>query len=207
VVVKRFYKDNMLRKIGILALQGDFLEHKRSIQDAVKKSEEIKVIEVRTVLDLDKVSGLIIPGGESTTIGKLLKITGLDSSVKKRVNDGMLIYGTCAGAIILADSISGPEKANNLHLIDIEIQRNAYGRQMDSFITEVEVDPIVSDRLVKAVFIRAPIITSAGEKVKILALYDGKPVLVQEGNVLVSTFHPELTDDIAIHRYFLDMIG
>ncbi len=189
--------------IGVLALQGDFHEHRVMIENI----EGHEVTEVRTIEDLNQVQGLIIPGGESTTIGKLLKKTGLDQAIIERAKSGMPVYGTCAGAIIVAKSITGAQQAHHLALIDIEIQRNAYGRQLDSFITDLEVDPKVSDRPVKSVFIRAPIITQIGVNVQVLAKYEEDPVLVQEGNILVSSFHPELTKDDSIHRYFLKIVA
>lgn len=197
----------MSKIVGILALQGDVIEHVKAIQSCSSDSESIETVEVRTINDLEKVSALIIPGGESTTIGKLLIKTKLDEAIKQKARQGLPIYGTCAGAIILAKSITGPQQADNLKLIDIEIQRNGYGRQLDSFITDIPVSEKVSTHPINAVFIRAPIITKLGENTEVLAECEGNPVLVQEENILVSTFHPELTNDNTVHRYFLDMIG
>jgi 5'-phosphate synthase pdxT subunit len=184
-------------KIGILAIQGSVIEHARALRRA-----GAEVLEVRTCRDLAKVSGLVMPGGESTTIGKLLRIEGLDKAIISRVREGMPAYGTCAGAILLAKKITGIQKAPNLGLMDIEVERNAYGRQIDSFETEVDV-PVLGQKPVPAVFIRAPKIVSTGAEVKILAKYDGKIVMCQEKNMLVSTFHPEMTDDLRVHKYFI----
>ena len=174
--------------IGVLALQGDFAEH-----IAALRKLNIPFIEVRTTTDIQKTSGLIMPGGESTTIGKLLVSTGLDVWLKTHVKKGYAVYGTCAGAILLS----------TLDLIDITVKRNAYGRQLDSFD-----EPIQSKQFPKlrGVFIRAPKITRVGKAVEILATHEGEPVLVQQGNILAGTFHPELTDDEAIHRYFVQTL-
>jgi len=186
--------------VGVLAIQGSVIEH----VSALKKAGAKDVLEVRTVADLGCVDSLVIPGGESTTIGKLMKIEGLDIEITRRAKAGMPIYGTCAGTILVAGKISGKEKASNLGLIDIEVERNAYGRQLDSFETEISA-PAVSKKPIKAVFIRAPKILNVGKEVKILAKYHGDIIMCRQGNILVSTFHPELTDDTTVHKYFLKM--
>lgn len=170
--------------IGVLALQGDFVEH----LEALRKLK-IPCIEVRTISDIKKTSGLIMPGGESTTIGRLLRSTGLDAWLKTHAKKGYAIYGTCAGAILLS----------KLGLMSITVQRNAYGRQLDSFD-----EPIQSKQFPKlrGVFIRAPLITKVGKNVVVLATHKNDPVLVRQGNILAGTFHPELTDSLAIQRYF-----
>lgn len=170
--------------IGVLALQGDFAEHL-----AVLRKLHIPCAEVRTIADIKKTAGLIMPGGESTTMSNLLHSSGLDVWLKTQVKKGYAVYGTCAGAILLA----------KLKLIDITVQRNAYGRQLDSF-----EEPIQSKAFPKlrGVFIRAPIITRVGKNVQILASHESRPVLVQSGNILAGTFHPELTDNVTVHRYF-----
>lgn len=170
--------------IGVLALQGDFIEHLNALRKL-----KIPCVEVRTVDDIKKTNGLIMPGGESTTISKLLTSTGLDSWLKTHVKRGYAIYGTCAGAILLS----------KLKLINVVVQRNAYGRQLDSFDEPIESKTFPK---LRGVFIRAPKITTVGKNAIILARHDGDPVLVQQGKILASTFHPELTDSLAVHRYF-----
>ncbi|OIP80903.1 pyridoxal 5'-phosphate synthase glutaminase subunit PdxT [Candidatus Peregrinibacteria bacterium CG22_combo_CG10-13_8_21_14_all_44_10] len=184
-------------KAGVLAIQGSVIEHVR----ALKRAGAGDVIEVRTTADLDKVDLLAMPGGESTTIGKLLKLEGLGKAIIKRVRTGMPVYGTCAGAILLAKTVSGDLKADNLGLIDIDIERNAYGRQLDSFESEIEV----LGKTIHAVFIRAPRILHVGSDVEILAKYQSDIIMCRQGNILVSTFHPELTLDTTVHKYFLKM--
>jgi 5'-phosphate synthase pdxT subunit len=161
-------------------------------------------IEVRTRAELDQVDGLIIPGGESTTIGKLMVKYGFDQAIPARVARGMPVYGTCAGMILLAKTAHGGEPPL-LRLMDITVQRNAYGRQVDSFETDLEV-PALGPRPVHAVFIRAPEIEEVGPGVTVMASLDGHPVLVRQGRLLASSYHPELTNDDRTHRYFADMI-
>ena len=185
-------------KIGVLALQGDFLEHIQILESLKQKAKE-----VRTKEDLKECKALIIPGGESTTIGKLLKETGLDSEIKKQVKKGMSIYGTCAGAIVVAKKVIGEKEFTPLSLIDIEIKRNAYGRQIDSFETELSFN---GHGKMNGVFIRAPKIVKKGKQVEVLGSLDGKPVLVKQGNVLVGTFHPETEHESKLHKMFLEMI-
>ena len=180
-------------------MHGSVDEHKK----AIKMCRAI-AFEVRTRKDLANVDALIIPGGESTTIGKLLAREGLDKEIIKRARKGMPIYGTCAGAIILAKTVSG-NKQPTLGLIDISIERNAYGRQVDSFETELKIEAIEAfgKKPLKAVFIRAPIIKAVGKGVVVLAKHKGNPVLAQHKNILAGTFHPELTSDLRLHKYFL----
>ncbi len=183
----------MKKKIGVLDIQGSVEEHFVALEKVGAEA-----VLVKNKKDFDGIDGLIGPGGESTTIGKLLKESGLDKEILKlRVP----IYGTCAGAILIAMKISGKQKANNLKLMDIEIERNAYGRQVDSFEKEI----IFDGKKIPAVFIRAPKIKKIGKNVKILAM-DGKNIAaVREGRLLATMFHPELTDDLSVHRYFLKM--
>lgn len=182
-----------MKKIGVLDIQGSVEEHFAALEKAGAKP-----ILVKKKQDFAGIDGLIIPGGESTTIGKLLKESGMDKEILKLK---VPIYGTCAGAILLSKKISGKQKANNLGLMDIEIERNAYGRQMDSFEKEISFD----GRKIPAVFIRAPRIKKIGKNVEVLAK-DGKDmVAVREGRFLATMFHPELTDDLSVHRYFLKM--
>lgn len=189
-----------MKKIGVLDIQGSVEEHLA----AVKKAGALAV-SVKTAGDLKKVDGLILPGGESTTIGKLLRKFGLRDAIINRAKKGMPIWGTCAGAILLAKKIVGREKADTLELMDIEIKRNAYGRQVDSFETELVFDFGKNKRKIPAIFIRAPKIKSAGKRTKILAKYSDEIVAVCENNFLVTMFHPELTDDLSVHKYFIEM--
>ena len=186
-------------KIGVLALQGDVIEHVKMLRRL-----GVEAIEVRTPEDLAKVDALIIPGGESTTIGKLAVEYGLDEAIPARVRGGMPVYGTCAGMIALSKQASGGEPPL-LRLMNITVRRNAYGRQVDSFETDLEI-PAIGGRPVHAVFIRAPEIDAVGPDVQVLASLNGRPVLARQGNMLVSAFHPELTDDDRVHRYFVAML-
>lgn len=188
--------------VGVLDLQGDVIEHRRALEAC-----GAQVILVKTPTDLEKVDALVMPGGESTTIGKLMNWNGLTEPLRKRIREGMPVYGTCAGAILLSKKITGKETAPNLGLMDIEIERNAYGRQVNSFETSIEVALEDHKQSIPAVFIRAPKIKSVGQKVKVLAQWDGEIVLAQEENMLVSTFHPELTNNLTIHRYFLTLVN
>ena len=183
-------------KIGILALQGDFREH----AEAVKKLGAEAIL-VKMPEDLDKAHALIIPGGESTTIGLLMKRYKMDKAIKEKHKHGMPIYGTCAGAIALAKDIVGSEQ-ERLGLIDISIKRNDYGRQIDSFEAEFNIKTIGN---FKGVFIRAPVIKDLHNGTELLAEYKGAPVMIKEDNILITTFHPELTSDLRVHKYFLDM--
>ncbi|HZX45054.1 MAG TPA: pyridoxal 5'-phosphate synthase glutaminase subunit PdxT [Candidatus Nanoarchaeia archaeon] len=182
-------------RIGVLALQGSVSEH---IQ--ILKRCGVTPIEVRLPEDLKHVDGLVIPGGESTTIGKLMERFWLDIEIKRKYEQGMPIYGTCAGAILLAKHIVGSTQAR-LGLMDITVKRNDYGRQVDSF----EADLTIQDKPFKGIFIRAPII-KAHKGCKVLAEYNKHPVLVQQKNLLAGTFHPELTNDTLIHEYFISMV-
>ena len=177
---------------------------------AALKKCGVDPIAVKNIEDLSRVDGLIIPGGESTTIGKLLKRYGLDKEIRKRALvphpsslTPLAVYGTCAGAILLAKKITN-QRPDSLSLMDVEISRNAYGRQLDSFETELSI-PKLKIKNFPAVFIRAPRVKRAFKKAKVLAEYNGEPVMVEEENLLITTFHPELTDDIRIHKYFLEL--
>lgn len=185
------------KTIGVLDIQGSVIEHVKMLSGL-----DVEVVRVKNVDDLGKVCGLIIPGGESTTIGKLLNWYGLDEAIKKRVLAGDLaVWGTCAGTILLAKEIVSGQKALNLKLMDITVARNAYGRQLDSFECELSF----AEEMVAAVFIRAPKIVSVGDEVEVLAEYKGKIVACRQGKLMASSFHPELTDDDRVHRYFVEM--
>lgn len=186
-------------RIGVLAVQGDVIEHR-----LILRGLGVDEVEVRLPQDLEGVDGLIIPGGESTTIGKLMVRYGLDRAVPERVRGGMAVYGTCAGMILMARRAAGGEPAL-LRVMDIGVMRNAYGRQVDSFEADLEI-PVLGAPPLRAVFIRAPVIDEVGRRVEVLASHDGRPVLAREGRLLVSAFHPELAPDDRVHRYFLNVI-
>ncbi len=183
---------------GVLALQGDFEAHARILRRAGAEA-----IEVRTAADLETAEGLILPGGESTTMLKLLRDDHLFEPLR-RFGETKPIFGTCAGAILLANHVTSPTQAS-LGLMDIDVERNAYGRQLDSRIVNLDVSGLEDGHL-EAVFIRAPIIRRAGPAVHVLARYDGNPVLVEQGRHLAATFHPELSGDPRIHQLFLSKV-
>ncbi len=185
------------KRVGVLALQGDFEAHQRALTRAGAEP-----VEVRCAADLRSLDGLIIPGGESTTMLKLLEEEKLLDPLREFGRERP-IFGTCAGAILLASGVSHPSQAS-LGLMDIDVQRNAYGRQLDSRIAHLQPQGIQGE--LEAVFIRAPIIRRVGQNVKVLAQYHGDPVLVEQGRHLVATFHPELTDDPRVHLMFLEKI-
>ena len=185
-------------KIGVLALQGAFREHVEALREL-----GVEAVEVRLPEQLNGLDGLIIPGGESTTIGKLAVHYGLQEAITRYAQQGRALYGTCAGMIMLSKDIGRDQPL--FGMMDIKVERNAYGRQLDSFETDIEV-PDLGDEPFRAVFIRAPRIESVGEGVDVLArLEDGSPVAARQGNMLVTAFHPELTPDLRFHRYFLAM--
>lgn len=184
------------KPVGILAVQGDFEMH-GAMLDRIGAPWKL----VKHPQDLGEVSALIMPGGESTTMLKFFHAEALGPAVKRFAVEGRPILGTCAGAILLAKEVLNPSQ-DRLGLIDITIERNAYGRQVDSSVRRGDC-PELSDRPVEMVFIRAPIIRRVGEGVRVLGRCDGLPVLVEQGNILAATFHPELTEDETIHRYFL----
>lgn len=192
--------NNGNKAIGILAVQGDFERHAQMLERVGAAWELVK-----HVSDLDGVAGLIMPGGESTTMLKFFEEEGIGLAILKFAAQGKPVFGTCAGAILLAKEVLNPPQAN-LGLIDISIERNAYGRQIDSSVRRGDC-PELSDHPVEMVFIRAPIIRRVGAGVHVLGRSDGLPVLVEQGNILAATFHPELTQDEAIHRYFLKKLS
>lgn len=183
------------KKIGVLALQGDFDAHARALERAGAAA-----VEVRTPEELDKIDGLVIPGGESTTMLNLLGGSGLKEPLR-RFGEDKSIFGTCAGAILLAAEVTNPAQ-ESLGLMDIGVERNAYGRQLDSRIVQLGL----AEQQIEAVFIRAPIIRRVGPEANVLATYNGDPVLVEQGKHMVATFHPELTKDSTVHETFLRKI-
>ncbi len=188
------------KTIGILAFQGGVAEHAKIITELGHTA-----VEVRNVEELKKCCALIIPGGESTTIGFFLEQTGMDKEIVRRGTDGFPVFGTCAGAIVLAKTVTGNIIPPHLGLLDITIRRNAYGRQVDSFYTDIRIPRLGIDDLHGA-FIRAPIIEKAGAEVEILAHHEHEIVLVRQKNILVSTFHPELRMDGRLHEYFISLV-
>lgn len=186
--------------IGVLALQGDFAEHAERIEEAGARAREIRRPE-----QLAEIDGLIIPGGESTTIARLLDAYALRDPLREMAEEGLPIWGTCAGAIILARRAPGLDRPN-LGSMDIGVERNAFGRQIDSFETDLPIEQLGAPPF-HAVFIRAPVITDTGPGVEVLArLPDGRVVAAREGKLLATVFHPELTEDDRLHRYFLDLV-
>jgi 5'-phosphate synthase pdxT subunit len=192
-----------MKKVGVLALQGDFEAHAKALERAGAEP-----VLVRTKADLESLDGLVIPGGESTTMLKLLNAEGLKESLAAFGRERP-IFGTCAGAILLASEVSRPAQ-ESLGLMDIAVERNAYGRQIDSRVTVIEPTPEFAARTspgdLEAVFIRAPIIRKVGPQAKVLAEYQNDPVLVEQGRHLVATFHPELTRDSRVHELFLEKL-
>lgn len=186
-------------KIGVMAIQGDFREHKQMLAYL-----GVEAVEVRLPRHLDSLGGLIIPGGESTTIGMLAREYGLERAVRERVQDGSLaLWGTCAGAIWLAKELPQYPDQPRLGCLNIAVQRNAYGRQVDSFEEELQIKGL--DKPFHAFFIRAPVILRVGEGVEVLARHHEEIVLVRSGKVLAGTFHPELAHDARIHQLFVDI--
>ena len=186
-------------KIGIVAIQGDFAAHAAMLRELGAET-----VEVRTVQDFEGCDGIVLPGGESTTQLQFLKEEGLFDAIRKFSKQGGTIFGTCAGAILLATEVENP-KQDSLKLLDMTVLRNGYGRQIASDVvsgpTKLKREPL------EMVFIRGPIIERAGPGLKVLAEYAGKPALVQRDHILAATFHPELTDDTTVHRHFLDLVG
>ena len=192
-------------KIGVLALQGDFREHIYSL-----KGLGVASFEVKTLDEINSVDALVIPGGESTTISKLAKAFGLMDPIRLRIAQGMPVYGSCAGMILVSEEILDPaSEQESFGGIDIKVRRNAFGRQVDSFESDLTVKGIPGDPM-RAIFIRAPWVESAGANVDVLASVsvDGEshPVAVRQGNALATSFHPEISGDNRIHRYFLEEI-
>ena len=187
-------------KIGVLAIQGDFALHIKMLNNM-----QIDCIEVKTVDQLNQCNGLIIPGGESTTLVKLLKQNNLFNAIKQFAIAGNPIMGTCAGLILLA-KFDPDSRIENMNLIDIDVLRNAYGRQINSFVERIDLSLNGTIDSFEGVFIRAPKITRVGEQVKILARYNSNVIMVEDKNILGLTFHPELTNDSRIHHYFIQKI-
>ena len=187
-------------RIGILALQGDVREHANALRDVGAEP-----IEVRLPRDLVGLDGLILPGGESTTMRKLIDLYGLREPIVALAHGGAPLYGTCAGMILLADRIADGDEPV-LRLLDITVERNAYGRQLDSFEADLAI-PSLGDEPLHGVFIRAPVVSEVGPDVEVLARDpDGRPIAVRQGRVMATAFHPELTGDRRLHRLMLELI-
>lgn len=184
-------------KIGVLALQGAVAEHIRSIELAGAQGIQIKKTE-----QLADIDGLIIPGGESTTIGKLMRKYGFIEAIREFSSQGNPVFGTCAGLIVLAERLEGAEEPH-LGLMDMTVARNAFGRQRESFETDLDVTGI--DTPLRAVFIRAPLIKEVSDRVEVLSMYQGEIVTARQGNLLACSYHPELTDDYRLHELFIHM--
>lgn len=186
-------------KIGVLAIQGDFLEHRQALARL-----GVDAPEIRLPHQLEDIDGLIIPGGESTTIAQLIDIYGFREALRERARQGMAVWGTCAGMIVIADRLTDA-RPEPLRLMDIEVSRNAFGRQVDSFEADLEFQDIEGAPF-HCVFIRAPVVNRVGAAVRTLAaLDDGRPVAVRQGRLLATAFHPELTADSRIHELFARM--
>ena len=184
--------------VGVLALQGAFREHKQVLERL-----GATVTEVRLPAHLEGLSGVVIPGGESTTIAKLMNLYGLDDAIQAFHAAGGTVWGTCAGAIAIASEIEGRPEQPRLGLLPVQVARNDYGRQVASFEADLEVEGFVTP--FRAIFIRAPRIISVGEGVEILAEYEGDPVMVRQGQLLATVFHPELSSDDRVHARFLEL--
>jgi 5'-phosphate synthase pdxT subunit len=193
---------NRAPRVGVLALQGDFREHL-----VVLRELGAEAVPVRRESELDQVAGLVIPGGESTVMDKLSRLYGLREPLQGRIAAGMPVYGTCAGLIMLADRVTDAiDGQQTLGGLDVTVRRNAFGNQNDSFETDLDI-PELGDPPVHAIFIRAPAVTDLGvDATSLAALDDGRVVAVEQGNLLGTAFHPEVTDDYRFHQRFLDRV-
>ena len=186
--------------VGVLALQGAFSAHQIALESCGAETRQVRVR-----ADLDGLDALVMPGGESTTMSRLLTTSGLFDPIAERISDGLAVFGTCAGMILLAgDVLDGRPDQRSFAAIDIAVRRNGYGRQVDSFEADIEVASI--DGPVHAVFIRAPKVVSCGPSVTVLAEHDGVPVVAKSGRMFVASFHPELTPDHRLHSLFLQEV-
>ena len=186
-------------KVGILALQGDYAAHREALEGIGVDCQLVKHAE-----ELNGLAGLILPGGESTTMLKFMLGEALVEPLQRFYHRGGCIYGTCAGAILLAKEVASPTQSS-LELMNISIERNGYGRQLDSHVS-LEPCPVLGEKPLEMVFIRAPIIRRVGEEVEILAHHQGEPVFLREERMMVTTFHPELAEDGRVHRYFIETV-
>ena len=201
----------MILSVGVLAIQGDVRENLLSVEKAIEESGiNASVIEVKTPDDIEKLDGLIIPGGESTTIGQLSLVNGSMKIIKDKIQAGMPVLGICAGMILLSstakDRIVGGIDQPLLDVLDVKLERNSFGRQGESFESDISLNSIGISKF-NGVFIRAPSVTEVGTDVEILSEFDNKVVAVKQGNIIGTSFHPELTQDASLHKYFLSLIN
>jgi 5'-phosphate synthase pdxT subunit len=189
-------------KVGVLALQGDVREHIDSLLTC-----EVEAVSVRRASEIESIDALVLPGGESTTIAQLAEVFGIFDLIKNKINNGMPVYGSCAGMILLADQILDAKQGQkSFGGLDITVRRNAFGRQVDSFESDIAFDD-GSDQLIRAVFIRAPWVEKISDTVQVLASIDSHPVAVRSKTALATSFHPEITGDNRIHRYFIEQVA
>ena len=189
-------------KVGVLALQGDVREHIDSLLTC-----EVEAVPVRRASEIESIDALVLPGGESTTIAQLAEVFGIFDLLKNKINNGMPVYGSCAGMILLADQILDAKQGQkSFGGLDITVRRNAFGRQVDSFESDIAFDD-GSDHLIRAVFIRAPWVEKVSDTVQVLASIDSHPVAVRSKTALATSFHPEITGDNRIHRYFIEQVA
>jgi len=196
--LRKLLQSAVALRIGVLALQGDFEEHMRMVERCGHEPTKVRLPE-----EIEGIDGLIIPGGESTTFGIIMERRNLIAPIRRAALSGMPIFGTCAGAIVLAKEIEGRNQPR-LSLMDISVRRNAFGRQINSFEADIEI-PLLGEPPFRCVFIRAPIITKVGEGVEVLAKFEDKVVLAKQGNMMACSFHPELTNDLRLHQYFISL--
>lgn len=197
-ILGKLAQQEIALRIGVLALQGDFREHMNMVERCGHEP-----IKVRLPEEVELIDGLIIPGGESTTFGIIMERYNLIAPIRKAASSGMPVFGTCAGAIVIAKEIEGSNQ-QRLSIMDISVRRNAFGRQVNSFEADIEIKQL-GELPFRAVFIRAPIITKVGEGVEVLATFEGKIVLAKQGNIIACAFHPELTNDLRLHQYFISL--
>jgi len=189
-------------KVGVLALQGDVREHIDSLLTC-----EVEAVPVRRASEIESIDALVLPGGESTTIAQLAEVFGIFDLLKNKINSGMPVYGSCAGMILLADQILDAKQGQkSFGGLDITVRRNAFGRQVDSFESDIAFDD-GSDQRIRAVFIRAPWVEKVSDTVQVLASIDSHPVAVRSKTALATSFHPEITSDNRIHRYFIEQVA
>jgi 5'-phosphate synthase pdxT subunit len=189
-------------KVGVLALQGDVREHIDSLLNC-----EVEALAVRRASEIESIDALVLPGGESTTIAQLAEVFGIFDLIKNKINNGMPVYGSCAGMILLADQIlDAKEGQKSFGGLDITVRRNAFGRQVDSFESDISFND-GSDELIRAVFIRAPWVEKVSDSVQVLASIDNHPVAVRSKTALATSFHPEITGDHRVHRYFIEQVA
>jgi 5'-phosphate synthase pdxT subunit len=200
----------MTLRIGVLAIQGDVAENVSSLENSITElNQDATVNIVKTPEEIAELDGLIIPGGESTTIGQLSLVNGSLKEIKQKVESGMPVLGICAGMVLLAnnarDKVMGKTEQPLFDFLDIDLERNSFGRQRESFEANISMDSIGISNY-NGVFIRAPTITTASNDVEVLAKFNEKIVAIKKGNIIGTSFHPELTEDLAIHKYFVNLV-